>query len=132
MQERNINARNISKKRNENIKISKNISERIKDSNNLIPNHIHNNNINNSISLNKSRAKIDKKGNFRNISKSTKYMKTKADEKEKDKFTHMFKTKNKHNMTKEKDRDYTYNNIIKKKTNNISLKINISTLKIFY
>ena len=59
-------------------------------------------------------------------------MKTKADEKEKDKFTHMFKTKKKHNMTKEKDRDYTYNNIIKKKTNNISLKINISTLKIFY
>jgi len=114
MQERNINTRNISKKRSENIKISKKIPERIKDSNNLIPNHIHNNNINNGISLNKACAKIDKKGNLRNISKSTKYMKTKVDEKEKDKFTHMFKTKNKHSMTKEKDRDYTYNNIIKK------------------
>lgn len=114
MQERNINTRNISKKRSENIKISKKIPERIKDSNNLIPSHLYNNNTNNSILLNKSCAKIDKKGNLRNISKSTKYMKTKADEKEKDKFNHILKTKNKYSMTKEKDREYTYNNIIKK------------------
>jgi hypothetical protein len=114
MQERNINTRNISKKRSENIKISKKIPERIKDSNNLIPSHLYNNNTNNSILLNKSCSKIDKKGNLRNISKSTKYMKTKADEKEKDKFNHILKTKNKYSMTKEKDREYTYNNIIKK------------------
>ncbi len=49
MQERNINTRNISKKRSENIKISKKIPERIKDSNNLIPSHLYNNNTNNSI-----------------------------------------------------------------------------------
>ena len=62
MDERNINTRNISKKKSENINITKKINEKIKDSNNLISNQIYNtnNSINNSILLNKSSAKIDK------------------------------------------------------------------------
>ena len=39
MQEKNINARIISKKRSENIKIPKKINEKIKVRNNLITNH---------------------------------------------------------------------------------------------
>ena len=112
MQERNINTRNISKKRSENIKIPKKTTEKIKDSNNLIMNHNYNNNsINNSILLNKSSSKIDKKANMRNISQSTKCMKTKGDEKEKSNV--IFKAKNKYSITREKDRDYN-TNVIKK------------------
>ena len=106
MQERNMNARNISKKLSENIKIPKKASE--KNSNNLISSNIYNSNsINNSLLLNKSNAKIDKKTNLRNISQSTKCMKTKVEER--DKSNLIFKAKNKYSITREKDREYNTN-----------------------
>ena len=115
MQEKNINARNISKKRSENIKIPKKINEKIKVRNNLITNHnYNNNNINNSILLNKSSSKIDKKVNMGSVSQSTKYMKTKGEEKEKERLNLIYKTKNNYSMAKEKERVYTINNINKK------------------
>ena len=120
MQERINNTRNISKKRSENIKITKKTHEIRKVPNNLITSHIYNNNsINNSLLLNKSEVKIDKKSNMRNISQSTKYMKTK----EKEKKESIVKSKNKYSITREKDREI-YNNIkekakSKKKYNNI-------------
>ena len=93
MQERINNTRNISKKRSENIKITKKTHEIRKVPNNLITSHIYNNNsINNSLLLNKSEVKIDKKSNMRNISQSTKYMKTK----EKEKKESIVKSKNKY------------------------------------
>ena len=112
MQERINNTRNISKKRSENIKIPKK-NEKIKEPNNLITSHIYSNNsINNSILLNKSSVKLDKKANIRNISRSTKCMKTK----EKEKINPKVKTKNKYSITREKDREYI-NNINKKEEN---------------
>ena len=112
MQERINNTRNISKKRSENIKIPKK-NEKIKEPNNLITSHIYSNNsINNSILLNKSSVKLDKKANIRNISRSTKCMKTN----EKEKINPKVKTKNKYSITREKDREYI-NNINKKEEN---------------
>ena len=123
MQEKINNTRNISKKRSENIKITKKTHEIKKVPNNLITSHIYNNNsINNSLLLNKLEVKIDKKANIRNISQSTKYMKIR--DKEKGKIESMVKTKNKYSITREKDREI-YNNIkekqakSKKKYNNI-------------
>ena len=129
MQERNINTRNISKKRSENIKIPKKINEKIKVRNNLITNHnYNNNNINNSILLNKSSSKIDRKVNMGSVSQSTKCMKTKGEEKEKDRLNLIYKTKNNYSIVKEKDRVYTINNITKKEEKkNKSKKKYIST-----
>ena len=103
MQEKNSNQRNISKKRSENVKYPPRIHEKIKYMNNLIASPKYNNNsINNSLLLNKSVEKFDQKQNPRNISQSTKYMKTK----EKVKITQINKSKNRYGKTKEKDIEY--------------------------
>ena len=111
MQEKINNTRNISKKRSENIKITKKTHEIKKLPNNLITSHIYNNtSTNNSLLLNKSEVKIEKKSNIRNISQSTKYMKTKDKEKDKSKIDSVIKSKNKYSITREKDRE-VYKNI---------------------
>ena len=113
MKEKNIQNRNISKKKSENIKIPKKLQEKIKDNcafttaaNNINYLLNNNNNINyiNGISMNKSNMKINisknyKGANLRNISHSTKCM-TKIKEKIKDKYPQAIKAKNKNSVTK--------------------------------
>ena len=111
MKEKNIQNRNISKKKSENIKIPKKLQEKIKENCNVtaaayISNYLHNNNNYNSngISMNKSNMKINvsknyKGSNLRNISHSTKCM-TKIKEKIKDKNQQVLKAKNKYSATK--------------------------------
>ena len=133
MQEKNSNQRNISKKRSENVKYPPRIHEKIKYMNNLIASPKYNNNsINNSLLLNKSVEKFDQKQNPRNISQSTKYMKTK----EKAKITQINKSKNRYGKTKEKDIEYNsklYNNKkddennVKSKDEKLNININNQT-----
>ena len=111
MKEKNIQNRNISKKKSENIKIPKKIQEKIKENCNFttagnISNFFHNNNIYNSngVSMNKSNMKINinknyKSSNLRNISHSTKCM-SKIKEKIKDKNQAIIKAVNKYSVTK--------------------------------
>ena len=106
MQEPNVKTQNASKKKCGNIKITKKIPQKVKDSNNLITSYNYNNgNINNSFLLNKVNIKFDKKTNLRNISQSnlsTKCLKTK--EKESFKLNQKTKSKNKYSITRDKDR----------------------------
>ena len=72
MKEKNIQNRNISKKKSENIKIPKKLQEKIKENCNVtaaayISNYLHNNNNYNSngISMNKSNMKINVGKNYK-------------------------------------------------------------------
>ena len=116
MQEKNIQNRNISKKKSENIKIPKKLVEKIKE-NSITSNYNYNSNNqynNNSILMNKSNVKIDlyknnKRTDFRSISHSTKCMmkiKDRDKDKEKEKYQQRIKyNNNKYSITKDNKKE---------------------------